>query len=382
MKRLVIEALSLNYVQAFGFQEFLFNILNYLKAHRNEVKADEIIIACKEKDKQAFLNYEPQLKVTAFDIKSKLHRYWVLNTLYGKLNLSKDDTILYTNNYGALTRRCNYLLVIHDLLYLRKEYMPDRAFRLQRAAFVPRSARIADKVIAISQWVKSDVKKQFDIEGEKIRAIYNFFRFDKFQGIAETDVVNAVNGKRYFLVVCSSAYHKNTITTLKAFSKYVVDGGECSLVAVGRFSPTLQAFISTQEDEVRNRIVNLNGVSNASLAHLYKNAYAYISATLFEGLGMPIIEAMYFGTPCLLSDIEVVREVSCNMETYFPPLDADSLAQCMHDVKPADKEKVKQIVENTFSTENTVAKYVRLFNEYYGKDELADKQYVKIKRGG
>lgn len=362
-KTLVIEALSLNYGKAFGFQEYLFNLLRYIKLHRNEVEVEKIIIACKERDRRAFESFQPEIEIKSFKIENTLYRYFILNTLYWKMNLSEEDLILFTNNYSALTKHCKHLLVIHDLLYLRKEYMPNKAFRIQRDLFVPRSAKIADCVIGISEWVKKDIIDNFSLKNkEKVVAIYNFFNFEKFKKEPDSAIIDAVNGKNYFLVVASSDVHKNTITTLQAYKKYVEDEGDRYLVIIGKLSNKLSLFVESFEKHIKSKIINLNGISNGSLRYLYQNASAYISATLFEGLGMPIVEAMYFGLPCIVSDIEVVKEVTAGKAIYFNALDIDELANYMKSVDTHKRPQQIGIMKDMYSEKNTVQKYVRLVN--------------------
>lgn len=274
---LVIEALSLNYNKAFGFQEFLFNILNYFKKYREKIIVDKIIIACKYVDKQAFIPFEPEMEIYSFKIYDTLHKYYILNTLYSKLHLKKNDIILFTNNYSALFKFCKYILVIHDLLYLRPHYIPNKFFRLQRRLFVPRSIRIADKIISISKWVKKDILYHFKhIDSDKIIPIYNNLNFSKFEkGIPSSSIIQLCKNKKFFLIICANAHHKNTITTLKAYKKYVCEGGDYDLFFIGSFSPFLLHYYDSLEEKIKSKIHNLQSISNTDLGYLYKQAKAY-----------------------------------------------------------------------------------------------------------
>lgn len=368
MSKLIIEALSLNYGKLFGYQEYLFNLLRYFKQHRSEIQADSITIACKKSDENVFNIFLPEINIVGFETRNKLHRYYILNTLSKRLSLCKDDVILFTNNYSALTKHCQYILVIHDLLYLRKKYMPNKAFRLQRKLFVPRSANIADKIISISKWVKTDIVDNFGIDANKIVPIYNFFNFSKFyEGTPTTEIRQLADGKSFFLVICSNAIHKNNITILKAFNEYRMQGGDKELIVLGTFATDLQMFIDNMPGNVKRNIHNINGISNTDLGYLYQNAYAYISASLFEGLGMPVVEAMFFGLPCIVSNIPVLREVTEELATYFNPLDYKSLAKEMLNVKKDTQKGIQQktVMENKFNEANTSGRYIELFNSMF-----------------
>lgn len=364
--KLIIEALSLNYNKYFGYQEYLFNLLKYIMKHRNEVMVDKIIILCKDCDISAFEQYQPVLELRHFEVKNSLDRYILLNTLGKKINLCSNDIILFTNNYSSFRKYCRHILVIHDLLYLRKEYAPNLFFRLQRFLFVPRSVKIADRVIGISKWVKNDIVSSFNKDSSKVIAIYNNFDFSKFEsGIVSAEIIRLCENNNYFLVVCASAAHKNTISTLLAFEKYKQLGGRNSLIVLGKFSDEQKTIVAKMAWHVQNDIHNISNISNADLGYLYKNAFAYISATLFEGLGMPIVEAMYFGLPCIVSDLPVIREVTDNLAIYFNPLDINQLVHCMfatkYDANQSDIQK--KTMQIKYSGINTIGKYIALINE-------------------
>lgn len=370
--RLIIEALSLNYNRYFGFQEYLFNLLTYIKQHRQEVKVEKIIILCKKKDISAFITFEPEFELQSFDVHNSLERYVLLNMLGSKMNLQPNDILLFTNNYSSFRKKCYHILVIHDLLYLRRKYAPNFFFRLQRALFVSKSAKIANKVISISKWVKDDIIENLAVDPSKVVAIYNNFNFDKFEAGKTTDKIrNFCEKKEYFLVVCANAVHKNTITTLSAFERYREMGGNKSLVVLGKLSKDQQMVVDRMSCQVKQSVFNISNISNVDLGYLYKKAFAYISATLFEGLGMPIVEAMYFGLPCIVSDIPVIREVTDNLAIYFNPLEVNQLVDCMLSVKQSLMQSQAQKIAmlNKYNGKNTIGKYVELINEIVQSNE-------------
>lgn len=373
MSRLFIEALSLNYNRLFGYQEYLLNLLSYFKRHRKEIKSDSITILCKDIDKHVFEPFTPEINIVAFNANNKWKRYYILNTLKRRLRLNNNDVILFTNNYSALTKQCKHILVIHDLLYLRREWAPNRAFCLQRSMFVPRSARIADKIVSISKWVKDDIVSHFHVSENKVVPIYNYFDFSKFnEGAVSEKIKNICDLGNYFLIVCSNAKHKNTITALKSFNQYRRQNGVKRLIVIGRFSSDLLAYVNRLDDNVQSAITNIHGISNAELGYVYKHAYCYISTTLFEGLGMPIVEAMYFGLPCIVSDIPVLREVTDGQATYVQPMDVNALTSYMLTTVKSDQQSNSQMksIEDKFCEENTSHKYISLFNSLLGGGRL------------
>ena len=166
----------------------------------------------------------------------------------------------------------------------------------------------------------------------------------------------------YYLSVCSSAYHKNTITLLKAF-KEISNETNNHLVIIGSLDRRSSKFYNNFVAEIKNRIHIMKNITNPQLAKLYLNATAYISASLFEGLGMPIVEAMYFNIPVLLSNIPAHKEVSLNCGYYFEPTSFSKLAEFMRNPeKLVVKDDIRARIIKQYSENNTSNKYIDLIN--------------------
>lgn len=368
-RNLFIEALSLEYNKTFGYREYLFNLLNCLNRKLGDLQFQTCTIICKEEDEQHFKAFE-NLKVKSIRISGRFYKYYVLNRLDHIIKISPNDIVLFTNNYSSLRKYCKFVLVIHDLLYLRKDYCPDFLFRFQRHLFIPRSVRIADKIVAISKFVKDDIVDAFNVDGTKVDVIHNYFRFDKYEDISDTvfspSVNDSISPLSYFVVVSSNNPHKNTITILKAYAKYLKQSEKkTKLVVIGTFPQEFVEFCQENIVDYNQYIHRLYNISNKDLGRLYQKAVAYISSTLFEGLGMPIVEAMYFNTPIVLSDIQVLHETSNNNGFYFDPLNENQLCSILLSFDRSNtRPNYRNIVLDLYSERNTVDKYVEVLNKF------------------
>lgn len=365
--RLVIEALFLRAKGNYGFREFFLNILNYLIEHRDDLHYSTVILVTGERAVTVLPKASYQVfEVVTLPVEHPWQVYWEQNKLAKRFHLSPDDVIMFTSDVSAIVKSCKHLLVIHDWLYLRKDYMPNKLFRIQRRLFVPRGARLADKIITISEWVKKDVLEHSQLSPNKIVPIYNFLDFDKYsQGVASSDFIDFCNSNKYFLAVSSGARHKNLMSLLKAYKEYrrKTKNEIKKLVLVGSFTSDAKNFLDQQEQDLQKDIYQLHNISNRDLGLLYEKASAYISTTLFEGFGMPIAEAMYFMIPVIVSNIEVVREITSDRAVYFDPADYTQLANLMNsvdEIRPAND--AREVVQQKFSKANTVAKYLDVIN--------------------
>jgi len=364
-RTLVIDALGYKKNKAFGYQEYLFNLLNYFYENREQLLFDKIIIVCISSQVVDFDKYKGRFDVYGLKVSNIVTRLFAQQIFPYKLKLSRQDTILFTGNYSALFKSCAHVLVIHDLLYIRKKYFPYFFMRIQRKIYIPRSVSIANAVIAISDFTKNDIIN--NIKGsfpQKIHKVYNYFDFDKFSKVDVNQ--ERIVREKYFLSVSSSSFHKNTITILKAYLNYSKQSASTHLCLVGSLNNNedVYSFYNRLDEKIKNRIHIFKNISNVELRNLYENCEAYISSTLFEGLGMPIVEAMYFNVPVILSDIDICREISDNNAIFFNPDSADELSHIMIKFK---KEKVKsrEFVLDKFSEKNTSERYLEIINEIY-----------------
>ena len=335
-------------------------------SHRDLILYDDIIIVCIASQQRCFGKYADKMSIKAYNCDSIFKRLMLQTWMPFHLSLNKRDLVLHTANYSSLIKKATSVLVIHDLLFKRKTLFPYRLMRYQRRFYLPLSIVNADKIVAISQFTKTDIECYYKkLCRNKVVVIYNYFNFKKYPS-----AIGGIKKEKLFILVCSSAVHKNTITVLKAFNLYCTAGGTYNLVLVGALKKGTVAanYYEQLPAAIKERIVMYNKISNSLLAELYQKSSAYISASLFEGLGMPIVEAMYFNLPVILSDYPVFHEVSLGKGIYFNPLDETDLVKKMLYVqKHSISVSYMQQVLEFYSEQNTSQRYIDLFNELYNK---------------
>ena len=172
------------------------------------------------------------------------------------------------------------------------------------------------KVITVSYSSRKDIIKLFPPLKEKVFVVYNFIS----EGLAshvKAPNVSVFEKEKYFLTIGRFSPTKNTLSIVKAFENRTNLFNDYKLIIIGR-----QGYYSEFESYIANNnpsnIIIYNSVDETKLTELYKNAYGYISASLYEGFGMTLIEALHFGCKRVFcSSIPVFKELSLPCLQYF-----------------------------------------------------------------
>jgi glycosyltransferase involved in cell wall biosynthesis len=213
------------------------------------------------------------------------------------------------------------VVTLHDLNFYNHPEWYTRSFRLVYAVTAVAGLRKADRVVAISDYVRDHAEKDLGIAPDRLRRIYNGVKFTAVEASsARTDVP-------YLLCVGSLQPHKNLPRLIKAFVQVKAAIPSLELWVVGRpqpsFSemPELHALLQTPGVKV------LGYLSDAGLRVAYANALVFCYPSLEEGFGLPMLEAMIAGAPVLTSNCSCLPEIAGPAAELINPFSEDAIAR-------------------------------------------------------
>ncbi len=217
------------------------------------------------------------------------------------------------------------VVTIHDLIFLRyPNYYSWTDSKIHFWKF-KKAAENADLVIAISEQTKHDIIKYLKIPAEKIKVIYQGCH-EAFKSKPDEDLQSSLRGKhqlpeRFILSVGTIEARKNLLNTVAA-----VQNTEIPLLVVGRktaYYKKVEKFI--RKNKMEKQILFLEGLDMSQLAELYKMADIFIYPSLFEGFGIPVIEALFSGTAVITSNTSSLPEAGGPDSMYVDPLSVPDL---------------------------------------------------------
>lgn len=249
-----------------------------------------------------------------------------LNELYCKRLLGKGDFDVfhptYYDPYYFQKLKKPLVITIHDMTY---ERLPEYFWAMDPLTRQKReNIQRADAIITISETTRKDMLSFFDVDPKKVSIIYHGIDIDS--PLVTQPVVDLP--EQYILFVGDRSGYKNFYLFLNAVSKLATRFPDLHVVLAGggKLEVADQEFI--QRLKLTDRVRHI-GATDEQLTYLYQNAQLFVYPSLYEGFGLPILEAFKARCPMLLSDTDCFREVAADAAVFFEPTNLDDLVDTL-----------------------------------------------------
>jgi glycosyltransferase involved in cell wall biosynthesis len=270
--------------------------------------------------------------------------------------------------------RCPTIVTVHDLIpiVLKGPYLGPRSFLW--LAFHKIAAKRAKAVIAVSRSTAADIERLWKISGDRLRVIPEGVSgiYRPVEDGAEIEEVLRKCGIRrpYFLYLGGFDPRKNIRNMLLAFKRFLLgDSGDYSLALCGDTT----GFADYLEDEIEElglegKVVLTGFVEEADLPALYSGSECFLCVSLYEGFGLPFLEAMACGVPVIASNTSSIPEVVGDSGILVDPLDPDDILEGMERV--ADSFDLREELKRkglaraaSFSWQSSASRVLNLYED-------------------
>ena len=228
---------------------------------------------------------------------------------------------------GLKQNNIKSVVTIHDLIFM---HYPDLYSFFDRKIHYfkfKKAATNADIIIAISEQTKTDIIRFLNVAPEKVQVIYqgcNAVFKEQYSSAEKNEVAKRFDlPEQFILNVGTIEERKNALTIVKAIKNI-----DTTLVLIGKetkYTSLIKNYI--KENGISNKVVFLKGLTNKELAITYQLATVFVYPSIFEGFGIPIIEALYSKTPVITNKYGVFPEAGGQGSLYIDPNDPDELAE-------------------------------------------------------
>lgn len=299
-KTIWVDTTLLKKAQTCGMAEFTKTYIDILK---------------KENDVKSFYNYFSKLPIWSY----KLYFIWLNTYFYIKTLLLKPDIIIFPCYYMSYftRKKTKYYVVFYDIMLYREEFFGKKS----KQSFLSRlniAKKNASKIITISNTTKNKLVEELNIPKEQIEITYCTINNSLKQEIPyDNNILEKldITSQKYIFSLAGSFKHKNIASLIESFDAVNKEHKDIKLVITG-----YKGSLELNTDNISNKNIVFAGfLPTNDIIQLYKNALLFVSPSLEEGFCMPIIEAQYFNTPVLCSDISIFKEVAENSAEFCTP---------------------------------------------------------------
>lgn len=294
--------------------------------------------------------------------KSRINRW---NRRYNSLMLPFADCDVfhptYYDSYYIKKVKKPVVITIHDMIYEKMpDFFPDSTQIINNKQ---RVAEHADAIICISESAKIDLMNHLSLDESKIHVVYHglFNSFnDENDNLERTELPN-----NYVLFVGERKTYKNFIRFIEAFKNLLHKESSLHLICAGGGSYTSAEVELLNKYKIYNQCHQISP-GDALLKQLYQKAAAFIFPSLYEGFGLPILEAFDAGCPVVMSNTNVFKEVGGHAALYFDPYDEEDIEDKISKVlfsthqQAGMKEKGKERLK-LFSAKTCVEQTIQIY---------------------
>jgi glycosyltransferase involved in cell wall biosynthesis len=302
---------------------------------------------------------------------------WTQTGLLWAIRKHKADLVLLPQINLLLFKLRPIVLFQYDLI---EYHVPNQKWYKMafRRFAIPRACRLADKVITISQSSVTDLRRFLDLPPEKIELIYTAVDHDHLQ---PRDPVESrriacekygVKGDYILYVGTLTLPQKNLVRVVEAFKILRDRGCQAQLLMAGAFGKDHQLILQRIRELGLGPHTLVPGyVDDRDLPYLYSAARAFCFPSLYEGFGLPVLEAMACGCPIVTSNVSSMPEVAGDAGAQVDPYDPQAIADALDELLTNDevrRQRIRQGLEQArrFSWESAGRQLLDVINSFNG----------------
>ena len=365
--RVAIDARKLH---DFGIGTYIRNLLRHLARIDHD---NEYVLLCQSADLGVTSLLGPNFRAVLepspnYSISEQIRVPWALHR--------ERPDVFHAPHYVLPTAvGCRSIVTIHDCIHLMfPQYLPGRMAYAYAKASMWSAARRSNRILTVSEASKRDIIRCFHVPAEKIVVVYNAID-ERFRVTPTDEAVERVRqryqlDRRFVLYAGNIKPHKNLVRLIEAFADLRRRGfDDVTLLIIGDEISKLPALRRAVHSHKLHKHVRFLGyLPDEMLAILYRLAAVFVFPSLYEGFGLPPLEAMASGTPVVTSSVSSMPEVTGGAAVLVDPYDVDSIRhgieRVLTDPVLCEELRAKGIARSLeFSWEASVARTREIYEE-------------------
>ena len=367
-----IDGNEANVEKKVGISEYAFQLLWQFASSKFKVKSSKFVIYLKDKPRGDMPLEREGWQYRVIGPKRMWTQVGLPFDLY--THFPRPDVFFTPSHYAPIFSPVPTVISIMDLSYIHFPHLFNKTDLYQLQNWTKYSAKNARMVLTISEASKRDIIDIYGISQDKIVVTYPGLKKTHSKEGIPMDLLKSyqISGD-YILFVGTLQPRKNIERLIEAFSQISFSHKNLSLVVVGKhgwlYEDILQA---SKKYGVEQKVKFVSFVPDTDLAHFYTHAKCFVLPSLYEGFGLPVLEAMSYGCPVVTSNISSLPEAGGDAALYVNPKDVTDIAKKITMVLDSEKlrkemiEKGKRHVKK-FSWEKTAKETLSVLESVGGE---------------
>jgi glycosyltransferase involved in cell wall biosynthesis len=290
------------------------------------------------------------------------------------LKRTKADVFISTDGFVSLKSKVPDLLVIHDLAFEHyPEHLPFK-FRYYLRKYTPKFIQKAKHIITVSNYSKSDIVEKYHTSPDKISVVYNGahemykpLSFEQKQEVKD----KYAQGAEYFVFAGALHPRKNVVNLLKAFAYFKSkQRSNMKLLIVGRYAWNYEEIKNTLDNHpFKKDVIMYDYMQVNELSKVIGAAYCLAFVSLFEGFGIPILEALQCEVPAIVSNTSSMPEVVGDAGILVDPTNVEEIGEAMRRIYKDEllRDKLKKATlpqASKFTWDKSAAEFYSILEKY------------------
>jgi glycosyltransferase involved in cell wall biosynthesis len=326
-------AIDTRKIHDFGIGTYIRNLLRQLARIDRDT---EYVLLSREADLGIAAQLGPNFRSVRepspnYSVREQIHVPWVLRR-------ERPDVYHAPHYILPAAVRCRSVVTIHDCIHLMfPQYLPNKVAYAYARTSMWAAARRSDRILTVSEASKRDILHLFNVKPEKIVVVHNAID-EHFSATPSEEHVARIRERyqldhKFVLYVGNIKPHKNLVRLIEAFSQLRRTHDDLKLLIIGDEISKLPALRRAVHSHKLHKYVRFLGyLKDDTLTVLYRLASVFVFPSLYEGFGLPPLEAMASGTPVVTSNVSSMPEVTGDAAVLVDPYDVESIEDGMRRV--------------------------------------------------
>lgn len=336
-----------------------------------QARMTSFVVYLKEKPQEDFPKETENFKYFVFGPK----KFWTQFALPIKLTFgSKPNVFFSPAHYGPRFSKIPYVVTIHDLSYLHFPELFRHEDLLQLTNWSKYSIKNSAAIIAPSKSTKEDIVKNYSVSPDKITVTYEGYNKEVFKAQSAPKIA-AVKKKykivgEYIIFVGTLQPRKNIERLIESFSNLKFEIRNLKLVICGKKGWLYDSILEKSKTlGISNKVIFTDFVPDNDLPSLLSGAKVYVNPSLWEGFGIPVVEAQACGVPVVVSNTSSLPEIVGNSSIFVDPESAESISAGIKKVITDEKVRLDLIKKGNanlkrFSWETCAKETLKILTQF------------------